>query len=534
MADIMDQIILAQSAQESITERIERKCMRKLCMSTSLSANLHKCHQQNQSPLYSVLPKELRDIIFEYATSQEEDTTRAYKKTDFWCRPGNTAPQIVHTNLLLTCRRAYLESNALPFKSLEVSFYFDPGRGPPPWQQKIARSLLEGTASPRVFQHIDTFIFHIQMYVAEDEMFYDDDGNEADALLKTVRPRYLRIIIKHTDWWDWEDDEPLRFQMDWLQRVLHAPYLACLETFTLELETLERKKDQLKPIVDDLLTKTSVPRHHPSLPPNSPFTQLTIDRTTSPKISHWTGPADIDEEIYTPYEHLDELHYRTEVLTWRSHILPTTIALSSITEPAAPEPMPTSSISRSPSTYSWTTAVRLAHPDYRSSYPRAHLVRAQLQLAADASEVADLLAERLLTEHDSALKVETEMEDRRKMWRSGMAAMERKVLTERWATEGSLLEFEEGEVDVEESGEEVMPDEEDVSSEGWDDEDWRYRRWGTRDSDSGEDFVEHWEDEDEDMHGEDEDEDMHDADEDDNSDSKDMDYGEMDDEDVEE
>ncbi|KJX97311.1 hypothetical protein TI39_contig511g00003 [Zymoseptoria brevis] len=524
----MDHTTLAQSAQDSMTERIERTCMRKLRLSTSLSANLHKCHQQHRSPLYSIIPKELRDLIFEYATAPEEDASRAYKKTDYWCRPRDTAPLIVHTSLLLTCRRAYLESNALPFKGFVVRFYFSEERGPPQVQQKLARSLITGRTTPQSLHHIDTVVLTIQMYVAMD--MFREQSVVAD-MLRDIRPRSLRVVIKHTDWWYWEDGDALQFQVEWLQRLLDAPYLACLETFRLELEALERNKDQLKPIVDNLLTKVSAPRRHPSSPPDSPHTQLTIDRTTSPKISHWTGPANINDETHSVYEDLTVLHYRVEVLTWKSQIVPTPIALSSIAESAAPMPAPT--LSRSPSTYSWTTAMRLAHPDYRSLYPRAFYVETQLQLAAEDSEVADLLAERLLTEHDSALKVEAEMEDRRKLWRRGMAALERKILTERWAMEGSLLEFEEDEVDLEETGEEVMPDEEDMSSEGWDEEDRRHRRWGTRESDSGEDFVEHWEDEDEDMHGEDEDEDMHDEDEDDDSDSEDMKYGEMDDEDIE-
>lgn len=68
-------------------------------------------------------------------------------------------------------------------------------------------------------------------------------------LLQTsgLHPRRLALTIRHTDWWFWEDDEPLRFEADWISRV--APAMSpSTQEFRLELESLERKKDQIDAI----------------------------------------------------------------------------------------------------------------------------------------------------------------------------------------------------------------------------------------------------------------------------------------------
>jgi hypothetical protein len=414
----------------TISERIELDTMRELRLHTSLEDNLHKCNPQDESPLYTVLPKEIRDLIFAFATSQTEDLSNAYKPTDYWYRPGSTAPLITYTALLRTCRRVYLETHNLPLKNLEVKFYFADDRGPPQDQQKIANSLQRHEASARVVEHIDTVHFHTQMFIAE-RMFWE--RGDADSILEILRPRCLRLTIRHTDWWDWEDDLPLEFQMEWLQRLLDAPWLAFLETFTLELETLESKKDQLKPIVDELLTKVSVPRREPFSEPegSTPLCEL---RIASPvKIQNWTGPADIAERSYTPYKDLTTLSYHISILTWTSNVIS-----------SSPEPIPSSVLAPAP-------AITNHSRDHRQPWQRCgdrprkgglSKVREQLEACHRGSQMP---YEAFFVQWKAARKAESEHESRRLLWSTSMAKYEAQRLRAEWRTKNSLLDFTEDE-----------------------------------------------------------------------------------------
>jgi hypothetical protein len=283
------------------------------------------------------------------------------------------------------------------------------------------------------------------MCVAEN-MFWG--RGEIDRMLNAVRPRSLRLTIRHTDWYHWESDQPLRFQMAWLQRLLDAPYLACLETFILELETLDKNKDQLKPIVDSLITKESTPRRHFSAPTSTPQKQLRLDAASQPRIWYWTGPSDINEKSYRPYKDIPDLHYRVEVLTWKSHSIPST---SSDPEPRSSAIVPPFS----PVSHRHVPRVHLmtrdpqpfptAFPPYAGS-PLAKIYAVRVQLLAWDSRT-QLPYEAFLTRREDVQRAELDHEERRQLWLRGMAEMERRRLRREWTEKRSLLEFESDEED---------------------------------------------------------------------------------------
>lgn len=107
----------------SLCETIEKQTDRKLAMATSLTeGNLARCHSQDASPFYQI-PVEIRDQIFACATAPFEAMEHPYPETAYWYRPGHRARRKTCTNLLLTCRRVWLETNHLPMRQAEHTFW---------------------------------------------------------------------------------------------------------------------------------------------------------------------------------------------------------------------------------------------------------------------------------------------------------------------------------------------------------------------------------------------------------------------------
>lgn len=77
-----------------------------------------ECHQQRQSPLFGVLPPELRNIIFQLVLREEPDPTRLYRygRGRYGGTRWECQVKILHLELLRTCRIVYYETESLPMR----------------------------------------------------------------------------------------------------------------------------------------------------------------------------------------------------------------------------------------------------------------------------------------------------------------------------------------------------------------------------------------------------------------------------------
>lgn len=115
-----------------LVEGTERQTHRIVTIDTRPTAeNLAKCDPQLESPFFK-LPAELRSAVFEFACLPYDDENDRYDghSCHRWRRPGHEARHLTSTSLLLTCRRAWLEANHLPFRLGDHSFWFGGGRRP--------------------------------------------------------------------------------------------------------------------------------------------------------------------------------------------------------------------------------------------------------------------------------------------------------------------------------------------------------------------------------------------------------------------
>jgi hypothetical protein len=79
---------------------------------------------QLQSPLFGVLPGEIRNQVFTFALMQHGDEAATYPRDSYWYRPGFSGPQHSNSALLRTCRMAYAEGQKVFLRELEWAFWF--------------------------------------------------------------------------------------------------------------------------------------------------------------------------------------------------------------------------------------------------------------------------------------------------------------------------------------------------------------------------------------------------------------------------
>ncbi|KAJ7089268.1 hypothetical protein B0H15DRAFT_840194 [Mycena belliarum] len=204
---------------------------------TSLSTRIAASNpqKQEQSPLFASLHPELRNMVFQHALTEYDDPERPYSKHEYYFRPRMESAGKIDTNLLLTCRRIYLETHLAPVALNEHVFWMY--RGPPGHFASDPGNYLEWM-TPEQRAAVRRMRFVTQLFWLENRR-------------PTVWPAgllvpKLAITIRHSDWWGWKNNEPLRIEEPrdgWAGWIGSVPGLQELE---LELETSDVKREQLE------------------------------------------------------------------------------------------------------------------------------------------------------------------------------------------------------------------------------------------------------------------------------------------------
>ena len=308
---------MAPSPRPRLVESIEQKTGRKVAIDTiETDVVLAKCHPQDKSPLFTLLPRELRDLIWAFATAPVEDENKPFNKNAYYYRPGHTAKLKTDYSILLTCRQAWLEAHALPMLQAEHAFWYH--RAAPDARSKEWMANL--TTLNR--KHFGTLHLYAQMYAIEG--LTSHIGKLTDYFLPSAsqgmddfQPARFHVTIRHTDWWNWESEAPLRLDYQWFQAMLDSPDLRRTETLILELETLDYKVPQLNPIVDHIRSLGSK-EYNTHIINGKPTTTKFVLRG-EPDVTSWIGPTDLDGGTYSPYKNKNELKYHIVALTWKLH-----------------------------------------------------------------------------------------------------------------------------------------------------------------------------------------------------------------------
>lgn len=232
---------------------------------------------QETSPLFTDLPSEIRNSIFELALTADDDETRPYRADRAFYRPGYTCHTTINCSLLLTCKRAYLEARLLPLSVNEHNFWLFNG----PWKSigKQSRHTADWTQwYARLTRDQQSSIG--QVHIFAQQFHLEAIGNRGDLKPLEISARRLRLTLRHSDWWSWESPPdssdrlgicPWRTERTSSQQMIAEPERPALsyikehmtpdtwggqlrrvkglEVLEFEFETEWSKKDQLESVV---------------------------------------------------------------------------------------------------------------------------------------------------------------------------------------------------------------------------------------------------------------------------------------------
>ncbi|KAH8650489.1 hypothetical protein BGZ61DRAFT_469291 [Ilyonectria robusta] len=207
---------------------------------------------QSESPLFTLLPGELRSRIFRLALTDSPDPQKQqYKARRTYNRPGHLGPVRAYLELLRTCRSVYQECWFVPFLK-EQTFWLCRDWDMPPQHrdQNVLAKLFQ--VFPEVARHLGHEKVRIDGVTIFSRAQSLDEG-ELIHLVSKLNPRRLRLIIRHTDWRNWQHDHTLYLRGSWLKTLNETlSKSSSLRKVQVELESLSRKQEQVDAIADQM------------------------------------------------------------------------------------------------------------------------------------------------------------------------------------------------------------------------------------------------------------------------------------------
>lgn len=241
-------------------------------------------NEQSQSPLFGKLPGEIRNRIFELALTQYESTDEAYKPDAYYKRPGHNGRIRLHTALLCTCRKIFAEARHLPAQTAMLHLWFEGSERRPPhcdngyYNRSIEFYNFAGCRTAQVFAQS----FWLEGFGLNKWFSPLPRDRKLSKIYRMEQLAELTVTIRHTDWWDWEHNAPLRIQERWIAGF-KAP--KTLKSFNLELEVPQRKKNELDSIINFLVKDWTFKREDDV---------VFATKHNEPVVTTWTGSAVFD------------------------------------------------------------------------------------------------------------------------------------------------------------------------------------------------------------------------------------------------
>lgn len=281
---------------------------RRFSLSRMAEPNLHPpdfstCLDQVQSPLFSTLPPEIRGEIFAFALSDFEDTDKPYGTDTFWTRPGYNAPRCACTNLLQSCKRVYAEAWYMPFALSEHTFYLSSADRAP--EDRFTEEKFQECLDIIHKFHGKVEAGHLRVFP---QLFKLEAVQPLQDLLNTRHfyPTNITITIRYTDFWFWENDEPLRIDARWVNEIKLPDSVA---RFSMDFESLKRRKGEIEYISNEAADNWYFRR--------TDGVTLTA-RKSETSVSEWTGSSTLGDTRWVRDEDQPgQLDYHIVTVTWK-------------------------------------------------------------------------------------------------------------------------------------------------------------------------------------------------------------------------
>lgn len=146
------------------------------------------------------------------------------------------------------------------------------------------------------------------------QMYWLESGSNLSMLLQIpqLRPSQITITIRYSDWWNWEDDQPLSMNEQWLRSFNGSPGLRELRV---EYETRVPKKDEMMRIVERN-RKWKLPVRREGGGPRKWEGYLTAENT---KLNEWTwkGTSKLGGQQWAHLAKSDTIEYAVVTDVWK-------------------------------------------------------------------------------------------------------------------------------------------------------------------------------------------------------------------------
>jgi len=242
--------LLANSAlARRVTAFFDMSSTLKIAGIEPLEFNAGRYLDQTQSPLFSVLPAEIRNLLFSFALLETEDITRPYHKNTCYARPDFLAPKRVDASLLQTCQRVYGEAWFRPFIATEHTLFLTSNDRRP--ARVTTRADLAATLARMKEHGFEAELAHVRVFA---QLYSLEPGKELQSIFLTpnLRPRTITVTLRHTDWWSWENDADLMIRAAWLNT---CRFPSSTTEIRMELECALRRQSNLDSIADQMMTQ---------------------------------------------------------------------------------------------------------------------------------------------------------------------------------------------------------------------------------------------------------------------------------------
>lgn len=280
-------------------------------MSDFQSFGFSSYNNQDQSPLFSALPPEIRNHIYIYALSKYEDFERPHSKNTYWWRPGDRAALRTATELLRTCRLVYNEAWLFQFALAEHCFYLthaerSPGETWPRGFKECNRLIHETYGKHHQTSGGSEFgLGRIRVFA---QLWMLEPGKELQRILDVphFHARQIAVTIRYSDFWFWESNTPLYIRADWVNTI-RLP--SSVTRFVVDFEMIERRKDEVNLIANEAAEKWFFERQDGSILTASAEDIL---------VSRWTGSSVLGGDRWVRDEvRPGQLDYHVVTVTWK-------------------------------------------------------------------------------------------------------------------------------------------------------------------------------------------------------------------------
>ena len=157
-----------------------------------------KMHPQDDCPLFKQLPSEVRNSIWRFALMAYDDKEKPYEEDRYYTRPGYRYHSRMSFTLLQTCRRIYLEAHMFPVIMNEIVA----------WCYRVPPDGITDPVFRLVRMRPEQLCSGLTIHLFT-QQYWLEDSWPALAGNKLMNPKTLHITFRHTDWWYWENREPI-------------------------------------------------------------------------------------------------------------------------------------------------------------------------------------------------------------------------------------------------------------------------------------------------------------------------------------